>query len=52
MPANGYLVIAWPLDKLGVWALHCHIAWHNSQGFAATVLESADMIPLILFGLE
>lgn len=45
MPSNGYLAIAWPLDNPGVWALHCHITWHSSQGFGATVLESADKIP-------
>lgn len=50
MPANGYLAIAWPLDNPGVWALHCHIAWHSSQGFGATVLESADMMPQPLGG--
>lgn len=45
MPANGFLAIAWPLDNPGVWTLHCHITWHSSQGFGATVLESADLIP-------
>lgn len=45
MPSNGYLAIAWPLDNPGVWALHCHITWHSSQGFGASVLESTGMIP-------
>lgn len=45
MPSNGFLAIAWPLDNPGVWTLHCHIAWHSSQGFGATVVESAHLIP-------
>ena len=45
MPPNGFLVIAWPLDNPGVWALHCHITWHSSQGFGASVVESAGLIP-------
>ncbi|KAI9684622.1 MAG: laccase, multicopper oxidase, benzenediol:oxygen oxidorectuctase, partial [Bogoriella megaspora] len=45
MPANGFLAIAWPLDNPGVWALHCHITWHSSQGFGASVVESPALIP-------
>lgn len=45
MPANGFIAIAFPLDNPGVWALHCHITWHSSQGFGATVVESAALIP-------
>lgn len=45
LPPNGHLVIAWPVDNPGVWAVHCHIAWHSSQGFAAAVLESYGLVP-------
>lgn len=45
LPANGHLVIAWALDNPGLWAIHCHIAWHSSQGFAASLLESLSSIP-------
>ena len=44
MPPNGHIVIAWPLDNPGLWALHCHIPWHSSQGFSATILESPALI--------
>ncbi|KAJ6089707.1 hypothetical protein N7467_004923 [Penicillium canescens] len=50
LPANGYLAIAWPLDNPGVWAFHCHIAWHSSQGFGATVVESPALIPGVVGG--
>ncbi|KAJ4287146.1 hypothetical protein N0V90_012544 [Kalmusia sp. IMI 367209] len=45
LPPNGYIVIAFALDNPGVWLLHCHIAWHSSQGFGATILESPALIP-------
>jgi hypothetical protein len=45
LPQNGHMVIAWALDNPGIWLLHCHIAWHTSQGFGATVLESPALIP-------
>ncbi|KAG8527711.1 uncharacterized protein KY384_007865 [Bacidia gigantensis] len=45
MPPNGFIVMAWALDNPGIWALHCHIPWHSSQGFSATVLESPALIP-------
>lgn len=38
------MVIAWALDNPGIWLLHCHIAWHSSQGFGATILESPALI--------
>ena len=48
LPANGYMVIAFPLDNPGVWALHCHIAWHSSQGFGTSFVESPGQIPSIV----
>ena len=44
MPPNGHIVIAWALDNPGLWLLHCHIPWHSSQGFSATILESPGLI--------
>lgn len=29
---NGYLVIQIELDNPGLWAFHCHVAWHISEG--------------------
>lgn len=39
LPASGYLVIAYYTDNPGAWLLHCHIAWHASEGFALQLLE-------------
>ncbi|KAK6498936.1 hypothetical protein TWF481_011507 [Arthrobotrys musiformis] len=39
MPANGYLIISFPVDNPGIWLLHCHLAWHASQGLALMILE-------------
>ena len=43
-PANGtdtgYLVVEFVTDNPGVWPLHCHIAWHVSQGLYVNILVS------------
>jgi len=39
LPASGYLVLAYYTDNPGAWLMHCHIAWHTSEGFALQVLE-------------
>lgn len=40
LPSNGYLAIAFKLDNPGAWLIHCHIAWHASQGISLEFLES------------
>jgi len=44
LPGNGYLAIAFQIDNPGSWIMHCHIAWHASQGFALQFVESEDEI--------
>ncbi|KAF2264478.1 hypothetical protein CC78DRAFT_580261 [Lojkania enalia] len=39
LPGGGYLLIAFPADNPGVWVMHCHIAWHASQGLSVQFLE-------------
>ncbi|KAH8727668.1 laccase-1 precursor [Phaeosphaeriaceae sp. PMI808] len=34
LPPDGYLLIAFPADNPGMWIMHCHIAWHASQGLS------------------
>jgi FtsP/CotA-like multicopper oxidase with cupredoxin domain len=34
LPADGYLLMAFPADNPGMWIAHCHIAWHASQGLS------------------
>jgi hypothetical protein len=31
---GGYLLMAFPADNPGMWIMHCHIAWHASQGLS------------------
>ena len=45
LPANGWLVLAFETDNPGAWLMHCHIAWHASEGLAVNFLESASTIP-------
>lgn len=46
LPGGGWLAIAFPLDNPGAWLMHCHIAWHVSDGLAVQFLETKDKIPL------
>ncbi|KAF4540341.1 Multicopper oxidase [Lasiodiplodia theobromae] len=46
MPASGYLVIAFKTNNPGAWLMHCHIAWHTSEGFAVQVLERPSEISI------
>ncbi|EJD43445.1 hypothetical protein AURDEDRAFT_167523 [Auricularia subglabra TFB-10046 SS5] len=39
LPGGGYLAIAFKLDNPGVWLLHCHIAWHVSEGLSLQLIE-------------
>jgi hypothetical protein len=40
LPAFSTLVIDIDMDNPGVWPLHCHIAWHVSQGLYVNILVS------------
>ncbi|KAK3299649.1 putative extracellular dihydrogeodin oxidase/laccase [Chaetomium fimeti] len=44
LPAHGYLAIAFRLDNPGVWLVHCHIAWHASQGLSLEFVERRGSI--------
>ena len=37
----GYIVLEFETDNPGVWPLHCHIAWHVSQGLYVNVFVSS-----------
>ena len=41
LPGFSTLVIDIDMDNPGVWPLHCHIAWHVSQGLYINILVSA-----------
>ncbi|KUJ17618.1 uncharacterized protein LY89DRAFT_583860, partial [Mollisia scopiformis] len=44
LPLNGYLLIAFQIDNPGAWLVHCHIAWHASDGLALQFIEQAKKI--------
>ncbi|KZV97348.1 hypothetical protein EXIGLDRAFT_764477 [Exidia glandulosa HHB12029] len=39
LPGNGHLFIAFRTDNPGVWVMHCHIAWHVSEGLSLQLVE-------------
>ena len=48
LPIDGYLVIAFQMGNPGAWLMHCHIAWHASNGLALQYIEQPQKItPLI-----
>lgn len=44
LPSAGHLVIAFQIDNPGSWLMHCHIAWHASEGLALQFVESETSI--------
>ncbi|KAL2758189.1 hypothetical protein ACRALDRAFT_2025823 [Sodiomyces alcalophilus JCM 7366] len=44
MPGRSWIAIAWKTDNPGVHLLHCHIAWHVSQGLSVQFLERGPEI--------
>lgn len=41
---SGWVVAAFKTDNPGAWAMHCHMAWHASGGFALQYLERPSEI--------
>nr|AHZ58333.1 laccase [Auricularia auricula-judae]AHZ58334.1 laccase [Auricularia auricula-judae] len=44
LPGGGYLFIAFETDNPGVWVMHCHIAWHVSEGLSVQLVERQSEI--------
>lgn len=40
----GYIVIQYDTDNPGVWPLHCHAAWHLSNGLYVNLMEQTPSI--------
>ncbi|GME31209.1 Laccase-1 precursor [Neofusicoccum parvum] len=38
--SGGYLIIAFPADNPGAWLMHCHIAWHVTDGLSLQFVEN------------
>ncbi|KAI9727714.1 MAG: hypothetical protein M1828_005942 [Chrysothrix sp. TS-e1954] len=46
LPASGWLALAWRSNNPGTWLMHCHIAFHISEGFGIDYLEAVDQMKL------
>ncbi|KAG9688980.1 laccase precursor, partial [Aureobasidium melanogenum] len=46
LPASGWLVVAFEANNPGAWLMHCHIAWHISEGLGVQFLEAKNQISL------
>ena len=42
--AYGWSLIRFVADNPGLWALHCHIAWHMEAGLMLQLLSRADAL--------
>lgn len=42
--AFGWLLVRFVADNPGVWAFHCHIAWHNEAGLGMQFLTRAEEV--------
>ncbi|KAG0650374.1 Dihydrogeodin oxidase [Hyphodiscus hymeniophilus] len=47
-PIGGYVWIAFQVDNPGAWLMHCHIAWHASDGLAMQFIEQPKKIKGLL----
>ncbi len=44
--AGGYAILVFFTDDPGVWLMHCHIAWHVSEGLSTSLHVRKDDIQL------
>ncbi|KAI2629358.1 multicopper oxidase [Xylaria nigripes] len=48
VPAFSHVVIRFKTDNPGLWALHCHVAWHLEGGMFISLAERpADLVSLV-----
>ncbi|KAI5918592.1 multicopper oxidase-domain-containing protein [Camillea tinctor] len=48
VPAFSHVVIRFLADNPGVWALHCHVAWHMEGGMFLSLAERpSDLVDLV-----
>lgn len=46
LPGKGWLALAWRSNNPGTWLMHCHIAFHITEGFGIDYLEAVDRMLL------
>ena len=42
VPKSGYAVIRFLADNEGIWALHCHVLWHQASGMTMALQVLGD----------
>ncbi|KAK7997043.1 PAK kinase [Apiospora arundinis] len=48
VPANSHVVLRFLADNPGMWALHCHVAWHMEGGMFVSLAERpSDIVSLV-----
>ncbi|KAB5540424.1 multicopper oxidase-domain-containing protein [Coniochaeta sp. 2T2.1] len=52
VPAQQHVVIRFLADNSGVWALHCHVAWHMEGGMFVSLLERPDDLRALVAGMD
>lgn len=52
VPAQRHVVLRFAADNPGVWALHCHIAWHMEGGMFVSLLERPDDLRGLVEGMD
>ncbi|KAI1492621.1 hypothetical protein F5X96DRAFT_677585 [Biscogniauxia mediterranea] len=52
VPAFGHVVIRFAADNPGVWALHCHVAWHMEGGMFLSLAERPDDLVELVSGMD
>ncbi|KAI1383136.1 Cupredoxin [Hypoxylon trugodes] len=48
VPPFNHVVLRFATDNPGVWALHCHVAWHVEGGMFLSIAERpSDLVELV-----
>ncbi|KAI1881194.1 hypothetical protein JX265_000020 [Neoarthrinium moseri] len=48
VPAQSHVVLRFAADNPGLWALHCHVAWHMEGGMFVSLLERpGDLVKMM-----
>jgi hypothetical protein len=52
VPAFYHLVLRWENDNPGIWAMHCHVAWHVEGGMLFQFAERLGDFMDLLDGMD
>ncbi|KAI0423363.1 multicopper oxidase [Xylaria grammica] len=52
VPAFSHVVIRFETDNPGLWALHCHVAWHMEGGMFVSLAERPEDLVALVEGMD